>query len=176
MRQLAAALGLTESAVYRHFRSKEAILEEILDYVEREVTKPLPFEAEARECEGVSVFKTLLEGLAEAFASTPALVRIARLLYAEAPRNEKVRRYLKTAFEEKADALTEAMVARCAERGLLECGDLSGLARVFNSFRYQWCYQIAILDRDLTLDPEKLKRDLQPAIGFFETLCSEPRA
>lgn len=40
LRQIAGAVSITESAVYRHYPSKEAILDEIIAYMETQVSGP----------------------------------------------------------------------------------------------------------------------------------------
>ena len=58
---------------------------------------------------------------------------------------------------------------RIKEGTVIPC-DARTIAHLINVIRYQWCYQVAILDRDEAYDATKNKRDLEPVVEYFERL------
>ena len=170
MKQIAQAVSLTESAIYRHFKGKEDLLSEIIALTESAVTQPI---AEAGEgVAGASVFQRLFEAPVEAFGADPRALRMCRIFFTECPRNERMRSYLKYAMEEMADVeVSRILEERIKEGDLIPC-DAGTIAHLVNVIRYQWCYQVAILDRDEAYDVAKNKRDLKPVIEYFERLYS----
>lgn len=172
VRQITRRVNLSESALYRHFKGKEELLGEIIAATERMVSRPLPGIGEG-PAEGPSVFRKLFETPADAFGENPDALRICRFFFAESPRNPRIRGYLKRAMEEEADEEVGRILRGEIEAGRILPCDVRIVARVINTLRYQWSYQVSILDRDEGYDPEKSKRDLDPVIRFFEGLYSK---
>jgi len=171
VRQITQAVDLTESAFYRHFGEKEDLLAEIVALTERMVSQPLP-SVEEGSSGGPSVFRRLFETPADAFGENPYALQICRFFFMECPRNEQIRVYLKEAMEEKADAEVGRILEEEIGRGSITPFDVRPVAHIINVLRYQWSYQVAILDRDKAYDPATSKRDLDPIIRFFEGLYS----
>lgn len=176
VRRIAAAVGLTEGAVYRHFPGKEAILDAILAYAEESVYAPLPVET-GLGGDGASVFEGLLAPLPAIIEADPVVVRIMRILYIEMFHNEKVRRFFREEFIERADDHLAGLFGRCIELGTIRDCDPRELARVFNAYRSEWAFKAYVLDGEAGVDPEAARDDLRSAIRFFERmLCPEESA
>jgi AcrR family transcriptional regulator len=168
MKQIAQAVGLTESAIYRHFKGKEDLLAEIITLTERAVTQPIP--ETGKGAGGASVFRRLFETPVEIFGADPRALRMCRIFFTECPHNDRMRAYLKYAMEEMADIeVRRILEARIKEGAIIPC-DAKTIAHLVNVIRYQWCYQVAILDRGEAYDVTKNKRDLEPVIEYFERL------
>jgi AcrR family transcriptional regulator len=166
IKQIAQAVGLTESAIYRHFKGKEDLLGEIIALTERAVTQPL---SESKEGEqSASVFRKLFETPVEAFGGDPRALSMCRIFFAECPHNERMRAYLKYAMEEMADAEVGKILDAQMKAGKIIPCDVSTVAHLLNVIRYQWCYQVAILDKDEAFDVARRKRELEPVIEHFE--------
>ena len=170
LKQIAQAVGLTESAIYRHFKGKEALLAEIIALTERAVTQPVS--ETGKGAGGASIFRRLFEAPAEAFGANPRALRMCRIFFAECPHNDRMRTYLKYAMEEMADVEVRKILEGQIEEGALIPCDAKTIAHLINVIRYQWCYRAAILDRDEAYDVTKNKRDLEPVIEYFERLYS----
>jgi AcrR family transcriptional regulator len=171
LRQIAEAVGLTESAVYRHYPSKEAILEAIIAYMESRVSGPLP-EGLDQGGGGGSIFRDLLLPLPRTMLADPCLVRIARIMYAEMHHRERIREYLREGLSERAVDAIEELFRRQAEEGSIRSCDFRALARVFNAFRAEWIFETFIVDRDAHPDAAKLEEDLRAPIELFEKLLT----
>ncbi|MFA6845791.1 MAG: helix-turn-helix domain-containing protein, partial [Sphaerochaetaceae bacterium] len=73
MRQIATAVDLTEGAIYKHYQSKEAIMDAILAYAEKRIYSPLPIEQHLGKREGESLFRGLLLPLPGLVAKEPRM-------------------------------------------------------------------------------------------------------
>ena len=169
VRQIAAAVGVTEAAVYRHYSSKEAILDAILEYLDNHVYSPLPG-VDMADTGGASVFRCMLAPLPEIVSANPNMVKITRILFAEMNHNQGIREFLRDEMGEKADDYTEALFKRRIEDGSIRPCDPRSLARVFNAFREKWLLENFIIAREGDLDAEKIEEALNTSIEFFETL------
>jgi len=168
IKQIAQAAGITDSAIYRHFKGKEELLVEIIALTEQAVTQPLSESGDGEH--GASIFRKLFETPVEAFGENPRALRMSRIFFTECPHNERMRKYLKYAMEEMADVeIGKILEVQVKAGNIIPC-DVSTVARLINVIRYQWCYQVAILDWDETFDVVRRKRELVPLIEYFELL------
>jgi len=174
MRQIAAAVGVTEGAVYRHYPSKESILEAVLAFAERSVYRPLPVEGDLGAGEGGSIFRGLLAALPRLIAGDPSIVKVMRIVFFEMRRDRRIKEFYQREFVRRADEHMEALFRRCIEAGTIRDCDPAALARVFNAFRAEWAINEFIVERDERRDAEDLERDLEAPIAFFESLLVPP--
>jgi AcrR family transcriptional regulator len=176
VRRIAEDVGITESAVYRHYASKEAILEAILAYAESRIYSPLPIERSLGEGGGESVFSGLLKPLPRIILSDPAIVKITRIIFAEMHHDAGIRRYYQSEFVDRADEYMEAFFRKCIEKGRIRACDPRALARVFNAFRAEWTFQTFIVEKEGALDLDSIEKDLQSQIDLFELLLDSEGA
>jgi AcrR family transcriptional regulator len=87
IKQLAAACGITDAALYRHFRSKEAIYAEVLKSVEARLVDQEVLDRIAEEKNIEVLLKRLAEHIIEFFGRNPDLYRL--LLYSALEGHER---------------------------------------------------------------------------------------
>jgi AcrR family transcriptional regulator len=168
VREIASVLALTEGAIYRHFSSKDEILEQVFNYAERVLFTALPIEESMGRFQGQSIFRGMLEPLPELIGSDPYMRKITRILYNEMNQNEKIVQHFME-YKNKTMHYTMDLFAKCMEIGTIRPCDLRSLSVIFNNFRSEWAYQNFIIDQSESLDLEKIKRDLDDVIVFLET-------
>jgi AcrR family transcriptional regulator len=170
IRDIAKAVGITESAVYRHYESKDAILQAIFDQLVNQVYTPLPPKQGASR--QASIFRQILEGLPQYIKANPRLVKILHILFNEMNPNERIRDYIKREYGVKADEYTEALFRKEMEAGRIRQCDVKALAILFNSFRFAWLFQTFIIDFGKPHDIEKIEGEMESQIKLFEQLTA----
>lgn len=104
IRQIAGEVGIKESSIYNHYKSKESILDSILDYYICEMTKEeIPLEKTIQNMD-ISFDYFYSAGL-EAYASKLSedrMMKITRIILIEAYHNEKMREFIRKSIIEDA--------------------------------------------------------------------------
>ncbi|WP_458404407.1 TetR/AcrR family transcriptional regulator [Methanobrevibacter sp.] len=102
IRQIAREVGIKESSIYNHYKSKEAILDAILDYYVSKMTEDEIPASQASMNLDVGIEHFYRAGL-ELYASkldSPEMLKITRFVLIEMYHNEKIRNYVKSVMVE----------------------------------------------------------------------------
>jgi AcrR family transcriptional regulator len=127
-RDIAAAVGITEAALYRHFRGKDAIYAAILD--ERIAASDLlaPLEPAARAGRDRAVFGGLALAILETVEADPSFLRL--MLYSALEGHEMARPFQETRIRRYRD-FTAGYIARRMREGAFRGVDPVLAARAF---------------------------------------------
>ena len=97
VRQIASEVGIRESSIYNHFKSKEEILKAIMDYYIEEMTSDeIPMEQAALNLD--RGFDYFYKAGCDAFLSKlkeKKMMKISRLFFIESYHNDEVKNFLK---------------------------------------------------------------------------------
>ncbi len=170
IRDIAKAVGIAESAVYRHYTSKEAILDAIFDYMETQIYAPLPPAPNAEKRPESSIFRDMLAGLPWFIEANPIMVKIAHIMFTEMYHNDRIRDYFRKEYIERGDSTTEAIFREQVEAGKIKPCNVRALAGLFNAYRFAWVFQSFVFDYGRPIDMDAIKRDLEAQIELFEDL------
>lgn len=103
IRTLAKEVGIKESSIYNHYSSKEDILNSILDYFIKEMTKEeFTEEDTVMNLEGgLKSFYQIGSNLYKNKIKNPKMMKILRLIFIESYYNDKFKNFLKNELMEK---------------------------------------------------------------------------
>lgn len=104
IRQIARRVGIRESSIYNHYKSKESIMDEILDYyINQMLSNDIPLN---QASENLDVgFDHFYNAGFDAFAGQLKIERmskITRIILIESYHNDKIRRFLKQSILDSA--------------------------------------------------------------------------
>lgn len=100
IRKIAAAVGIKESSIYNHYKSKESILDAILAYYINEMTKdeiPLNQASENLDISFDYFYKAGVD-LYTSKLNDAKMMKITRIILVETYHNEKIRKFVKNAI------------------------------------------------------------------------------
>ena len=97
IRQIASEVGIKESSIYNHYKSKESILNSILEFYIEEMKNDEISLTQANENLNVSLDYFYMAGLKLYISklSKPNMMKITRIILIEAYHNEKIRQFIK---------------------------------------------------------------------------------
>ena len=161
IREIAAAVGIKDSSIYRHFESKDSILDEILSYyISRSSAAAPSLEQTAdRAAEiGLEQFFKEFGAFYLGFMSDPATQKIWRIIAIEQYHNEKIRRFFRDNIVGLGDQIFEELFRLMVERKLLKGYDPAVLSSEFFSFALYLYFKYFILEYDPAADPAEPHR------------------
>ena len=121
IRRIAGEVGIKESSIYNHYKSKESILEAILDYyIDEMVSDEIPISEASQNMDvgfdyfyraGLDVYINKLR--------QPDMMKITRLFLIESYHNEKIRQFMQVRIIEYAVAGWTGLFDLMKEKGLI---------------------------------------------------------
>jgi AcrR family transcriptional regulator len=172
IREIAKTVGIRESSIYNHFRSKDEILDTIIDYLVVELARAsapaLDIEAQLEE---VGVEKYMEIG-SKAFMErimNPRVTKMWRVLSIELYHNEKIKDFfIQTMLKAPLDGW-EQIFGKMIEKKLIKPYDPRMLAREFFSFGiYLYFVQFLLkYDENSRSFDDKALKELDDHIKFF---------
>ena len=167
VRDIARAVGLTEGAVYKHYSSKDEILESIFAYIEGRIYPQAPESSIDAIVETLS-FREILESVPRFMMADPHLAKITRIMLIELYHNEKIGNYFRRELIERPIDETEVLFRKLMERGKIRPCDPRAVATLFISYMVCWYFQTFILnygERDL----DHIEKTTMAQIGHSRT-------
>jgi AcrR family transcriptional regulator len=166
IRDIGRAVGITEGAVYKHYSSKEEILESIFSYVECQIYPQAP-EASLDVIADSLSFREILESTPRAMMSDPVLTRITRIMLIEMYHNEKIRNYVRRELFERPVDETEALFKKLVEKGKIRPCDPRALSTLFISYLVYWYFEAFIFSYGAPQDLGHIEKEMQAQIEAF---------
>ncbi|AFD01115.1 Transcriptional regulator (TetR-like) [Methanocella conradii HZ254] len=147
IRDIAAAVGIKESSIYKHYTGKEEILDSIFEYFleawRQSVAGKWSVSSEAEEqvvSMGLDGFMAMASGVFTSWLGDPRMEKIMRVSFIELYHNEKIRKS-QLAFLDAGYAFFESSFAIMIKHKLIKPIDPKVLAMEYMSF-----YMNALVD------------------------------
>ncbi len=149
IRQIAEEVGIKESSIYNHYKSKESILDAILEFYINEMTNdeiPLSKAEENLDVDFDYFYNAGLE-LYMSKLKSPNMMKITRLILIESYHNEKICRFLKNEMiETPVNGWCQLFELMKAKKLIKEDCDSKQLAESFYYYGFFLIYQHFMID------------------------------
>ena len=169
IRDIGRAVCITEGAVYKHFSSKEEILESIFAYVEDKIYPQAP-EGNIDVLIGSLSLREILEGIPGAMMADPQLTKIMRIMIIEMYHNEKIRNYVRRELFERPVDETAVLFKKLMEKGKIRPCDPHAMSTFFISYLVYWYFEAFIFSYGKPRDLERNAKAAQARIKSFADL------
>jgi len=165
IRDIGRAVGITEGAVYKHYSSKDEILDSIFAYVESRIYPRAPAGSIDTIVESLS-FREILESMPRAMIADPCLTKVTRIMVIEMYHNDKIRDYVRKELFERPAEETEVMFRKLMEKGKIRPCDPGAMATLFISYLVYWYFETFIFSYG---QPEAIESQLTIAQSRIST-------
>jgi|AGTN01.1.fsa_nt_gi Transcriptional regulator len=143
IRDIGQAAGITEGAVYRHYASKDDILEAIFSYVEARIYSPPP-EGSIDAMLDSMTLQQLLENMPRAMSADPHLMKMTRVMIIQMFHNAKIQDYVRRELFERPVDETDKLFRALAARGKIRPCDTRAMSTMFIAYLVYWYFQTFI--------------------------------
>ncbi|HEY3274813.1 MAG TPA: TetR/AcrR family transcriptional regulator [Methanocella sp.] len=161
IRDIAKAVGIRESSVYKHYESKDEILDSIFEYLKsRLYAAPAPGMSMDALLERMSFEQVLELGFAslKGMVADPSMVRMVRIITIELHHNAKIREFFLNEMFERPIRENELMFRRLMDQGKIRRLDPRALATAYFAFSAYLHSETFILRYEEGLDMERMEQ------------------
>ncbi len=166
IRDIGRAVGVSEGAVYKHYASKEAILESIFAYVEGRIYPKAP-EASIDALVDSLSYREILESIPRFMMADQHLGRITRIMVIEMYHNKKIRDYVQRELFERPVDETEILFRKLMEKGKIKPCDPRAMSTLFISYLVYWYFEAFVFGYGEPMDLSRNETIAQSQIRSF---------
>ncbi|MGI6004282.1 MAG: TetR/AcrR family transcriptional regulator [Christensenellales bacterium] len=162
VREIAKTVGIKASSLYKHYESKEDILEQIFLLFKEKMARSIFSKEELRGKMPVLSPESYLKTSFEYFKRImwdPKMVKIARIITMEQRRNQSVREFFMRELIEKPNEALRYAFDLMLENGLIDPVDTRVLAQEYNAYIVYLYFEQNFLKESLSFDEIERKMD-----------------
>ena len=170
IRDIAKAVGIKESSVYKHYRSKDEILDTIFEYMKARLYPAQPAGQGMEAMLDALTFEQVLEaGYAslQRMMADPVMLKVTRIITIELYRNEKIRAFFYSQMFERPVDDTELLFRRLMDRKKISRYDPRALATSYFAFTVYMHMETFLLRYDQGLDQELIAKKSRAHMKLF---------
>jgi AcrR family transcriptional regulator len=166
VRDIARAVGLTEGAVYKHYASKEDILNAIFAYVENRLYTPQSTWTNDLSS-GRCSFEEIIGSMPRAMASEPFMIKLTRIMLIEMYRNEKIREYVRRNLFDRPVDETDALLRLLVELGVIKPCNTRAMSTMIIAYLTYWYFETFVFSNGSPSDMARREEEAQAQIRAF---------
>ncbi len=169
IRDIAKAVGIKESSVYKHYPSKEAILDAVFAYMQEKLYRETVPRDYDRLVGAQTVETTLANGFGQlaAFVTDPYMLKIMRIITIEMYHNDRIRAFFREQMFERPVDEMETLFRTMAEHGKIRCSDPRALATAYFAFSVYMYFDTFMIRYGEPLDFERIERKSRAQMKLF---------
>ncbi len=169
IRDIGRAVGITEGAVYKHYKSKDEVLESIFAYVQGRIYSEAPGASYDALVEAMP-FREILESMPRAMMSDPLLTRTTRIMLIEMYHNEKIRDHVRRElFERPVDEMA-IVFEKYMEKGKIRPCDPRALGMLFVSCLVYWYFETFIFSYGARPGLDRAEKEFRAQVDLIVDL------
>lgn len=173
IRDIARAVGITEGAVYKHYTSKDEILDSIFNYIEGRIYPAAPEGSLDALIDSYSL-REILEMTPRYMMADQSLARITRIMLIEMYRNEKIQNYVRRELFERPVNETAALFTKLIEKGKIKPCDPRALSTMFISYMVYWYFDVFVFSYGVPRDLGRIEKEMRAQIDLIVDLAGAP--
>ena len=179
IRDIAKAVGIKESSVYKHYSSKDAILDIIFEYLKARL---YPQQASGVDMDAMLEALTLEQILEAGLLSIrqmmndPYMVKITRIITIELYRNKRIRDFFYGQMFERPVDETELMFRRLMDKKKIKVTDPRALATSYFAFTAYMHMETFLLRYEEGIDLELIERKSRAHMKLFVEMLKPEEA
>ena len=166
IRDIGRAVGITESAVYRHYACKDEILESIFTYIEGRIYPQAPEGSIDAMVDALSL-QEILDSIPRFMIADQYLAKATRIMLIEMYHNEKIGNYVRRELFERPIDETEILFEKLMAKGKVKPCNPRALSTLFISLLVNWYIQALILNYEEPLDFGRIEKTAQDQVRLF---------
>jgi AcrR family transcriptional regulator len=169
IRDIAKAVGIKESSVYKHYASKDEILDDIFEYMKKRLYLDTVPDNYAAFVDSVPVETILANGLGElaSFMRDPYMLKIMRIITIEMYHNERIRGFFREQMFVRPVDEMETLFRMLGERGKIKDYDPRALATAYFAFSVYMYFDTFMIRYGEPLDFEGVERKSRAQMKLF---------
>ncbi len=173
IRDIAREVGIRESSIYNHFKSKDEILDTIIEYFIAELSHSDSFEGPLEDLLAKYGAEGFMDMGARAYLAKinkPRVAKIWRIISIELSHNEKIRKFFRETMIQGPVAFWEQTFKRMMELGYIRECDAGVLAREFFYYCTYLLFDYFVIDfneANYYKFTEDMLEDMAPHIKFL---------
>lgn len=170
IRDIAKAVGIRESSVYKHYSGKDEILDAIFEYLKsRLYAPPAPGMSMDALSDRMSFEQVLEAGFMslKGMASDPTMVRVVRIVTIELHHNAKIRKFFLDEMFERPVNENELVFRRLMDQKKIRPVDPRALAMAYFAFSVYMHFETFLLRYEDGIDLDRINRKSRAQMALF---------
>jgi AcrR family transcriptional regulator len=169
IRDIAKAVGIKESSVYKHYRSKDEILETVFEYMKTKLYRETVPENYDAFVSAVPLETIMANGFGElaSFMTDPYMLKIMRIITIEMYHNDRIREFFRVQMFERPVGEMETLFGKLAEKGKIKSYDPRALATAYFAFSVYMYFDTFMVRYGEPLDFERIERKSRAQMKLF---------
>lgn len=172
IRDITRQVGIKESSLYNHYKSKDEILDIIFSYYQKEIVKMIPTESEMVELvDNHTPYEALKKMLikSKTHGENPLVGKIYRIICMEKFKNEQARDISLNEMSRTAISSIEKVIGLMVERKVIKQVDPKMIAKEYFYVIHSLVDKINVLS-SFDMSTEQSEKDLETHLKFIDEL------